>query len=76
MNIKELKQKKISELNKIAKELNVEGASGFEKAGVDLCYPPSPDGEEWLDLRRRVLEILPDGFGFLRAPDIITYRAR
>ena len=31
MNIKELKQKKISELTKIAKELNVEGASGMRK---------------------------------------------
>jgi transcription termination factor Rho len=31
MNIKELKEKKISELNKIAKELNVEGASGLRK---------------------------------------------
>ncbi len=66
MNIKELKQKKINELAKIARELNVEGASGLRKQELILQAQTEKNG---LIFGEGVLEILPDGFGFLRAPD-------
>jgi transcription termination factor Rho len=69
MNIKELKQKKISELNKIAKELNVEGASGLRKQELIFAILQAQTEKNGLIFGEGVLEILPDGFGFLRAPD-------
>jgi transcription termination factor Rho len=69
MNIKELKQKKISELNKIAKELNVEGASGMRKQELIFAILQAQTEKNGLIFGEGVLEILPDGFGFLRAPD-------
>ena len=69
MNIKELKKKKISELNKIAKELNVEGASGMRKQELIFAILQAQTEKNGLIFGEGVLEILPDGFGFLRAPD-------
>lgn len=69
MNIKELKKKKISELNKIAKELNVEGASGMRKQDLIFAILQAQTEKNGLIFGEGVLEILPDGFGFLRAPD-------
>jgi transcription termination factor Rho len=69
MNIKELKEKKISELNKIAKELNVEGASGLRKQELIFAILQAQTEKNGLIFGEGVLEILPDGFGFLRAPD-------
>jgi transcription termination factor Rho len=69
MNIKELKKKKISELNKIAKELNVEGASGLRKQELIFAILQAQTEKNGLIFGEGVLEILPDGFGFLRAPD-------
>ncbi|MGQ9647132.1 MAG: transcription termination factor Rho [Thermodesulfobacteriota bacterium] len=69
MNIKELKQKKINELAKIAKELNVEGASGLRKQELIFAILQAQTEKNGLIFGEGVLEILPDGFGFLRAPD-------
>jgi transcription termination factor Rho len=69
MNIKELKQKKISELAKIARELNVEGASGMRKQELIFAILQAQTEKNGLIFGEGVLEILPDGFGFLRAPD-------
>jgi transcription termination factor Rho len=69
MNIKELKQKKISELTKIARELNVEGASGLRKQELIFAILQAQTEKNGLIFGEGVLEILPDGFGFLRAPD-------
>ena len=69
MNIKELKQKKINELTKIAKELNVEGASGLRKQELIFAILQAQTEKNGLIFGEGVLEILPDGFGFLRAPD-------
>jgi len=69
MNIKELKKKKIGELNKIAKELNVEGASGMRKQELIFAILQAQTEKNGLIFGEGVLEILPDGFGFLRAPD-------
>jgi transcription termination factor Rho len=69
MNIKDLKKKKINELNKIAKELNVEGASGMRKQDLIFAILQAQIEKNGLIFGEGVLEILPDGFGFLRAPD-------
>ena len=69
MNIKDLKKKKVSELNKIAKELNIEGASGMRKQDLIFAILQAQTEKNGLIFGEGVLEILPDGFGFLRAPD-------
>jgi transcription termination factor Rho len=69
MDIKELKKKKINELNKIAKDLNVEGASGLRKQELIFAILQAQTEKNGLIFGEGVLEILPDGFGFLRAPD-------
>jgi len=69
MNLKELKQKKIAELNTIAKELNVEGASSLRKQELIFSILQAQQDKNGLIYGEGVLEILPDGFGFLRAPD-------
>jgi len=69
MNIKDLKKKKINELAKIARELNVEGASGMRKQELIFAILQAQTEKNGLIFGEGVLEILPDGFGFLRAPD-------
>ena len=69
MNIKDLKKKKVSELNKIAKDLNIEGASGMRKQDLIFAILQAQTEKNGLIFGEGVLEILPDGFGFLRAPD-------
>lgn len=69
MNIKDLKRKKINELTKIARELNVEGASGMRKQDLIFAILQAQTEKNGLIFGEGVLEILPDGFGFLRAPD-------
>jgi len=69
MNIKDLKRRKINELTKIARELNVEGASGMRKQDLIFAILQAQTEKNGLIFGEGVLEILPDGFGFLRAPD-------
>jgi transcription termination factor Rho len=69
MNIKDLKKKRINDLNRIAKELNVEGASGMRKQELIFAILQAQTEKNGLIFGEGVLEILPDGFGFLRAPD-------
>ncbi|HEY5999481.1 MAG TPA: transcription termination factor Rho [bacterium] len=69
MNIVELKEKSIAHLNEIAKQLNVEGAASLKKQQLIfeiLKAQIEIDGNVYGE---GVLECLPDGFGFLRAPD-------
>jgi transcription termination factor Rho len=69
MNLAELKEKKISELTSMARELNVEGASGMRKQELIFAILQAQTEKNGLLYGEGVLEILPDGFGFLRAPD-------
>ena len=69
MNVKDLKRLKINDLYKIAKELNVEGASGMRKQELIFAILQAQTEKNGLIFGEGVLEILPDGFGFLRAPD-------
>jgi transcription termination factor Rho len=69
MNLVELKEKKISELLDLAKQLQVEGASGLRKQELIFAILQAQTEKNGFIYGEGVLEILPDGFGFLRAPD-------
>ncbi len=69
MNLNELKKKRIGELTEIAKELKVEGAGGMVKQELIFSLLQAQTEKNGLIYGEGVLEILPDGFGFLRAPD-------
>jgi transcription termination factor Rho len=69
MNLVDLKEMKISELTEMAKEFNIEGASGMRKQDLTFSLLQAHSARNGLIYGEGVLEILPDGFGFLRAPD-------
>ncbi len=69
MNLQELKNKKISELNAIARDLNIEGASGLRKQDLIFAILNAQTEQNGSIYGEGVLETLQDGFGFLRAPD-------
>jgi transcription termination factor Rho len=69
MNLQELKGKKINDLAAIAKELNIEGASGMRKQDLIFAILNAQTEQNGMIFGEGVLETLPDGFGFLRAPD-------
>ena len=69
MEIGELKGKSILELTKLAKDLNVNGISGMKKQDLIFKILQAKTEKEGLIFGEGVLEILPDGFGFLRSPD-------
>jgi transcription termination factor Rho len=69
MNLSDLKHKKINELAALARELNVEGASGLRKQELIFAILQAQVEKNGVIFGGGVLEILPDGFGFLRAPD-------
>ena len=69
LDISNLKEMKISELNKLAKELNVNGFSGLKKQDLIFKILQAQAEKEGLMFGEGVLEILPEGFGFLRSPN-------
>ena len=69
LNLKTLKEKKINELAQIAKNFNVEGASNMRKQELIFAILGAQTEQNGFVYGEGVLEILPDGFGFLRAPD-------
>ncbi len=71
MNITELKEKKVSELLAIANALSVDGASSMRKQELIFAILQAhQESEAEAPIKGEgVLECLPDGFGFLRAPD-------
>jgi transcription termination factor Rho len=69
MHLRELKQKSMAELVVMAKEMGIEGVAGMRRQDAIfaiLSHVAAKDGNIFGD---GVLECLPDGFGFLRAPD-------
>jgi transcription termination factor Rho len=68
MNIVELKEMTISELSEVARKLNVNGTSGLRKQELIFKILEAQTEKNGLIFGEGVLEILPDGFGFLRAP--------
>ncbi len=69
MNLTELKVKKTSELQTIAKELKLEGISTLKKQDLIFKILETQTKQNGLIYGEGVLEILPDGFGFLRSPN-------
>ncbi|HAY39276.1 MAG TPA: transcription termination factor Rho [Desulfobacteraceae bacterium] len=69
MNIVELKDKKIKELNLLAKEFKIDGAAGMRKQELIFALLQAEIEKTGLIFGEGTLEILPDGFGFLRAPN-------
>jgi transcription termination factor Rho len=69
MNLVELKGKKINELTNMAREASIEGATGMPKQDLIFALLQVHSERNGLIYGEGVLEILPDGFGFLRAPD-------
>ena len=69
MNLQELKEKKINDLTAIAKGLNIEGASSLRKQDLIFAILNAQTEKNGMIFGEGVLETLPDGFGFLRAPD-------
>ncbi|HID31696.1 MAG TPA: transcription termination factor Rho, partial [Desulfobacterales bacterium] len=69
MNLVELKAKKVAELTQLAKEFRIEGSSGMRKQELMFALLQAQTEKNGLIYGEGVLEILPDGFGFLRAPD-------
>jgi len=69
MNLVELKKMKINELTHMAKDFSIEGATGMPKQDLIFSLLQAHSERSGLIYGEGVLEILPDGFGFLRAPD-------
>lgn len=69
MNLAELKMKKIGELVKLARTLKVDGYSVMRKQELIFSILQAEADKDGKMRASGVLEILPDGFGFLRAPD-------
>lgn len=69
LDIKNLKDMKIPELNKVAKDFNVNGLSGLKKQDLIFKILQAQAEKEGLMFGEGVLEILPEGFGFLRSPN-------
>jgi transcription termination factor Rho len=69
MNIEDIKRLPISELANLAKDLNVAGASGMRRQDLIFSILQAQAEKNGVISGSGVLEILPDGFGFLRAVD-------
>jgi transcription termination factor Rho len=69
MHLKELKEKTPAELVEMAEELGVEGASTMRRQDImfGILKEVAEDGEEIMGLG--TIEVLTDGFGFLRSPE-------
>ena len=69
LNIADLKDMSISELTNIAKEMGIDGATGLRKQELIFKVLAAQTEKSGLIFSQGVLETLPDGFGFLRAPE-------
>ena len=69
MDIVELKSKTIAELTELAEELKIPGISGLRKSELIFKILEGKTEQDGLIFAEGVLEILPEGYGFLRTPD-------
>jgi transcription termination factor Rho len=69
LNINDLKDMSIQKLTQIGKDLSVAGATGVRKQELIFQILKAQAEQSGLVFSEGVLEVLPDGFGFLRAPD-------
>src|SRR5205807_3800935 len=68
-NLSELKDMSISALTQVAKTMDVPGATGMRKQELIFKVLAAQTEKSGLIFSEGVLETLPDGFGFLRAPE-------
>jgi len=68
MNLSELKEMKILALAKLARELNIEAPGALRKQELIFHILTAQKGDTPIHAEG-VLEVLPDGFGFLRSAD-------
>jgi transcription termination factor Rho len=68
MNLNDLKEMKILQLAKLARDLNIEAPGALRKQELIFHILQAQKGDEPIEADG-VLEVLPDGFGFLRSPD-------
>jgi transcription termination factor Rho len=69
MDIAELKSKRIAELSAIAKDLNISGYSDLRKQELIFKILEAQSQKDGMSFSKGVLEVLPDGYGFLRSAD-------
>ncbi len=69
LDIRVLKEMKLPDLTKLAKDLGVENATGMRKQDLIFSVLQAQTEKMGLIFSEGVLECLPDGFGFLRAPE-------
>src|ERR1700719_3803526 len=69
LNLKALKRAKVTELAQVARDFEVEGAVKMRKQEMIFAVLQAQAHRNGAILGEGVLEILPDGFGFLRSPD-------
>ena len=69
MYLKDLKEVKIAELAHLARDFNVEGAAGMTRQELIFALLKAQTEQQGVIYGEGVLEILPDGFGFLRSGD-------
>jgi transcription termination factor Rho len=69
LDIRVLKEMKLPDLTRVAKELGVENATGMRKQDLIFSILQAQTEKSGLIFSEGVLECLPDGFGFLRAPE-------
>jgi len=69
LNITDLKDMSIQKLTQIAKDMTVTGATGMRKQELIFQILKAQTEQSGFIFSEGVLEVLPDGFGFLRAPD-------
>jgi transcription termination factor Rho len=69
LNITDLKDLSIQKLTQIAKDMTVAGATGMRKQELIFQILKAQTEQSGFIFSEGVLEVLPDGFGFLRAPD-------
>src|SRR5687768_3259781 len=68
LNMHELKEMSIQKLTQVGKDLNVAGAGGLRKQDLIFQILKAQAEQSGFIFSEGVLEVLPDGFGFLRAP--------
>jgi transcription termination factor Rho len=69
MHLRDLKKKPISELTEMAADYKIDGAAGMRKQELIFALLQAQAEKDGAITGEGVLETLPDGFGFLRAPD-------
>jgi len=69
MDVNELQSQKIRDLTKFAQELDIEEFAGLSKQELILSILEAHNKKEGIMQARGVLEVLKEGYGFLRSPD-------